>query len=101
MRESRRGQGGTETADQRQLLGPLRQVSYSDLVARFVDRPAEKLTLVAPRSARYFVEVPGFWDDGKSGPLRVAVSIDDGVWRAYMPLSDDFIKAADESSVDE
>jgi hypothetical protein len=49
----------------------------------------------------YQIEVGVFWDAKKGGPLRVLGSIDDGVWRAFSPLSLDFIKAPDGSFVGE
>jgi hypothetical protein len=53
-----------------EVLGPLREMSYDDLVARFIGQPPEHVTLDAPSNARYFVEVQGFWDEGIPGPLR-------------------------------
>ncbi len=45
----------------------------------------------------YTIEIQAFWDDKPNGNIRVMCSIDDGGWRSYSPLSDDFIKSpADE-----
>lgn len=49
--------------------------------------------------------VPGkvqvFWDDTPDGAIRVMASIDDGGWRAFVPLTEAFILAPDGSFVDE
>jgi hypothetical protein len=48
------------------------------------------------------VEVLALWDEGRpGGNLRVMVSIDDGGWRAFKPLTEDFIIAPDGSFVGE
>jgi len=39
------------------------------------------------------------WDDQTSRNLRLFVSVDDGHWRALVPLSGGFIKASDGSFV--
>jgi len=46
--------------------------------------------------------VQAFWDSPRQpGNLRVIVAIDDGGWRAFRPLSADFIVASDGSFVGE
>lgn len=72
----------------------LRREPYGALVARYLDE-SEGRTVVAESSTRYQVEVQAFWDGRQSGDLRVIVAIDDGGWRAFSPLSTDFIIAAD------
>ena len=42
-----------------------------------------------------------FWDDKPDGAIRVMASIDDGGWRAFVPLTDDFILAPDGTFVGE
>ena len=41
---------------------------------------------------QYQVEVSVFWDDRDRTTLRVIGAIDDGGWRAFFPLSRDFLK---------
>jgi hypothetical protein len=41
------------------------------------------------------------WDDRTGGDLRVIGSIDDGGWRAFRPLSSDFIVRPDGTFVGE
>jgi hypothetical protein len=43
--------------------------------------------------AHYTLELEAFWDDEPEGNIRVLASIDDGGWRAFKPLCEDFIKA--------
>jgi folate-binding protein YgfZ len=40
----------------------------------------------------YQIELQVFWDDRPDGDLRVIGSVDDGGWRAFFPLGEDFIK---------
>ena len=39
------------------------------------------------------VEVQYLFDSGRSGPVRIIVSVDDGGWRAFVPLTRDTIVA--------
>ena len=49
----------------------------------------------AASGTRYQGSVQVFWDDKPDGAIRVMASIDDGGWRAFVPLTDDFILAPD------
>jgi len=77
----------------------LRAMSYHDLLG-LMDK--ETVTEVdGSPGRRYTIETSVFWDGAKDRDLRVMVSIDDGGWRAYAPLTDDFIMAPDGSFVGE
>lgn len=39
----------------------------------------------------YQIEIQVFWDSKTGGDLRVLGAVDDGGWRAFAPLTDDFI----------
>ena len=54
-----------------------------------------------PSGHRYSIETSVFWDGAKDRDLRVIVAIDDGGWRAYAPMTDDFIMSPDGSFVGE
>jgi hypothetical protein len=41
------------------------------------------------------------WDDDYQQNIRVMGAVDDGGWRAFMPLTDSFIMAPDSSFVGE
>jgi hypothetical protein len=64
-------------------------------------REPRNFEVEGPLGTSYQVEAQAFWDSGEDGPLRVFVSIDDGGWRALLPMSESFILAPDESFVDE
>ena len=50
---------------------------------------------------QYQVEIQVMWDADPQRNIRVIGSIDDGGWRAFLPLSDSFIMAPDGSFVGE
>ena len=81
-------------------LASLRGEPYADLVRRI---PAGSLDYErsAASGANYQIAIQFFWDDGPGGNIRVMGSIDDGGWRAFIPLSRSFIKSADGSFVGE
>ncbi|HET9411072.1 MAG TPA: hypothetical protein VFO75_04220, partial [Candidatus Dormibacteraeota bacterium] len=80
-------------------VSQLRAMSYHDLRA-LLDKETV-IEVEASTGRRYTIETSVFWDGAKDRDLRVIVSIDDGGWRAYAPMTDDFIMAPDGSFVDE
>lgn len=80
-------------------LGRYRERSYKELV-ELVDQ-SETQEIVSPSGVAYQLEIQIFWDDMPGGNLRVLASVDDGGWRAFAPLNDDFILAPDGSFVGE
>ncbi|HEX6676020.1 MAG TPA: hypothetical protein VF486_13435 [Actinomycetes bacterium] len=91
-----------DKAEARQLLAAklaeLRRLSYAELL-RY--REPEGFEVTGPSGTAYQFEVEAFWDDRKQRHLRVLVSIDDFGWRAFRPLTGDFIIAPDGSFVGE
>jgi hypothetical protein len=81
------------------ILAELRSETYESLVRR-IDRP-ETRVLRADSGVEYQAEVTVFWDGGKRNDARVIVGVDDGGFRAVMPLTRDFIVAPDGSFVGE
>lgn len=71
----------------------LREKSYSELLC-FLEH-AETREIPGKSGTKYQLEVQVFWDDKPGGNLRVMVSIDDGGWRAFFPMTDDFMIAPD------
>ena len=55
----------------------------------------------AASGTRYQGEVQVLWDDKPDGAIRVMASIDDGGWRAFVPLTADFILAPDGTFIGE
>jgi hypothetical protein len=81
-------------------LAIFRDKSYVDLVGRIPERTLE-YERSAATGAKYQVQVQFFWDNQPGGNVRVMGSIDDGGWRAFLPLSRSFIKSADGTVVGE
>jgi len=50
---------------------------------------------------RYQIEIQVFWDSWPGGNVRVMGAVDDGGWRAFIPVSRGFIMAPDGSFVGE
>ena len=80
-------------------LGRYREWPYDRLVERIGSQDtAEEL---GPTGVAYQLEFMFEWDDKPGGCVRVLGCVDDGGWRAFKPLCDDFIRAPDGSFVDE
>ena len=82
-------------------LRTLRRCTREALVERLVDRQETK-AVTGSSGTQYQIELQAFWDDPKhpGEVLRVMGAIDDGQgWRANVPLTDDFLVAADGSIV--
>ena len=59
------------------------------------------LDVAAPDGTKCCVEINAMWDDKPNSDIRVIASIDDGGWRAFVPVSDSFIIAPDGTFVGE
>jgi hypothetical protein len=72
-------------------LAKYRAMPYADLAARV----GKVETFEVPRQGRrpWQVEVVFHWDGEPDGNVRVIAAIDDGGLRAFLPLSDSFIKS--------
>ena len=66
----------------------LKQVSYIELL-----KLAQKIEVgqYGEGASFYQIEIQAFYDDHKTGILRVMVSVDDGGFSAFKPLTGDFI----------
>ena len=78
-------------------LRRLQQLSYSDLTALMGE--VETKELVGEDGKTYQLEIEAFWDSKKGGDVRLIVAADDGGWRAFKPLTGDFIMRPDGSLV--
>lgn len=74
--------------------------SYADL-SSYIDAEAFTKEVKGQSGVTYQIEIEVFWDSKPQGDLRVLGAIDDGGWRAFVPLSDDFILSPDGSFVGE
>jgi hypothetical protein len=81
-------------------ISALRRRSYEELRTSLLN-DSETFELVGASGTKYQVELQAHWDSGKGGPLRVFALIDDGGWRSFKPMGEDFIVAPDGSFVGE
>ena len=79
-------------------LAKFRSEPYENLVTRMTTGSLE-FERTAPSGTNYQVQIQFFWDDRRGGNVRVLGSIDNGGWRAFVPVNRDFIKAPDGSFV--
>jgi len=84
-------------------LTKFRDEPYASLVARMSSDCQDCIDqeVMAPTGRKYQVQVQVVWDGPPGGNVRVMGAIDDGGWRAFMPLCRDFIKAPDGSFIGE
>lgn len=72
-------------------LARLRAVSYEELASRVDSVTTDEVARDSERS--WQVEVQVSWDDEPGGNVRVAVAIDDGGLRAFVPMTGEFVKS--------
>jgi hypothetical protein len=80
-------------------LQPWRERSYADLCDEVGE--SRRFEVSSESGTWYQGEVRVFWDDKPDGAVRVVASIDDGGWRAFVPVTADFILAPDGGLVGE
>ena len=78
-------------------LARLRNLPYADLTALIGN--VETKEVVGEDGKTYQLEIQAFWDSKRDGDVLVMVAADDGGWRAFKPLTDDFIMRPDGSLV--
>ena len=76
-----------------------RGLGYAELL-RLLDEVVS-LEVTGPSGTTYQVEIEAVWDGATGGDLRVIGMIDDGGWRAFVPVTSDFIIAPDGSFIGE
>lgn len=74
-------------------LDEYRNLSYDQLAARVGDEEFPEVT--GSSGTLYQIEIQIVWDDKKGGAVRVLGSIDDGGWRAFLPLCDSLLVTPD------
>ncbi|MFY9609236.1 MAG: hypothetical protein WAU45_11565 [Blastocatellia bacterium] len=82
-----------------QELSRFRRRSYSELL--FLIDDIETFERASPSGVTYQLEMQAIFDDESQRNLRVIGTIDDGGWRAWKPLGDDFIISPDGTFVGE
>ena len=73
----------------------LRGLSYAELKRWIDEKVSETKEVTGSSGTQYQLEFEAMWDDRAHGNIRVMGSIDDGGWRAIVPLTDSFIMAPD------
>ncbi len=76
----------------------LRDLAHETLVQRVKETEAHEVT--AASGVVYQVETMVYWDGRAGGDIRVIAAVDDGGWRAFRPLSRDFIMCPDGSLIE-
>jgi hypothetical protein len=84
----------------RARIAELRRIPWAELRDRYLGRP-ETIEVGGATGVTYQVKTHAVWDGRKEGDLRVFVEVDDGGWRAFVPLGEDFIISPDGSFVGE
>jgi hypothetical protein len=80
-------------------LDEWRRRTYAEL--RSEVGASRQLQTTGQSGTQYQVDVQVRWDDKPNGDIRVLGGIDDGGWRAFAPLSEDFILGPDGKFVGE
>ena len=78
-------------------LARFQKLSYADLTA-LIGKDETK-EIVGEDGTTYQLEIEAFWDGNKGGDVRLLITADDGGWRAFKPLTGDFIMRPDGSFV--
>lgn len=76
-----------------------RERAYADLCNDVGE--SRRFEVTGESGTWYQGSVRVFWDDKPDGAIRVIASIDDGGWRAFVPVTADFILAPDGTFVGE
>lgn len=80
-------------------LAGYRGRTYAELVGMIGQLDVAEIS--GTSGAKYQIEIQVLWDDKAHDRIRVQAGIDDGGWRAWVPISGGFIMAADGSFLGE
>jgi hypothetical protein len=78
-----------------------RNLTYNELIAWVGSKKIESTDLRSKSGIAYQLEFYAIWDDKKQKTIRFWGTIDGGDISAYSPLSSSFIKAVNNTFVDE
>lgn len=81
-------------------LAPYRAMAYGELV-KLINAEPVVFQASGPSGTAYNIEIEAFWDDRSQTNVRLMGAIDDGGWRAFRPLTDDFILSPDGTFIGE
>ena len=74
-------------------LDEYRKLSYAEVAAKIGDEEVVEVT--GPSGTHYQIEIQIVWDGKPNGDVRVLGAIDDGGWRAFLPLTSDLLISPD------
>ena len=77
-------------------LESYRSAPYRDLVA-LIARGPDTAEIRGASGAWYQIETLAVWDTSAGGDIHIIGSIDDGGWRAFVPVTDGFVMRPDGS----
>ena len=80
-------------------IAKLRAVPYRELASRVDSVTTDEVARDSARS--WQLEIQVLWNDEPNGNVQVMVSVDDGGLRAFVPMTDSFIKTPSEEFVEE
>jgi hypothetical protein len=81
-------------------LSAFRSKTYLELKEMIEAQPFTK-EITSETDTKYQIEIMAHWDDKPNEDIRVHGCIDDMGWRAFFPLSSDFIMSPDGEFIDE
>jgi hypothetical protein len=73
-----------------QELAHTLELGYERIRRHIGGEPITKEVL-GPDGRGYQIEICAYWDNHENGPVRLVLSIDDGGWRAFFPLTADCV----------
>ena len=65
------------------------KLSYAEVAAKIGDEEVVEVT--GPSGTAYQIEIQIVWDGKPNGDIRVLGAVDDGGWRAFVPLTADVL----------
>lgn len=75
----------------KKIVDKYRKHNYSFWRSMIETKEVITFGFTSEKGHRYQVEIQAIYDGEKGGPIKVIFSIDDGGWRAFVPLCDGFI----------
>jgi hypothetical protein len=79
-------------------LDEYRRLSYAEATAKVGSEDVVEVN--GPSGATYRIEVQLVWDRKPHGDVRVLGAVDDGGWRAFVPLTVDVLIRRDQAEVE-
>ncbi len=72
-------------------LAEYRTRSFAELARLVADHDIRCVNAAGETGTNYQIEIQCLWDSEPGGAIRVIGTVDDGGWRAFVPITDDFV----------